>query len=179
MEKNLEIEHKILLTKQEFEKLIKGYENIKFITQVNTYYDTEDQQLKSKKMAMRIRTINDKHIFTLKQPTKQGVIEHECDVAENSIVAIKDNRIQSLLDSIGVKNNIVSLGSLTTHRAIVSLDNAELCFDINEYNGITDYEVEYEYTKKHDGIPEFNNILKCINKSFTKNCKSKIGRALC
>ena len=37
---------------------------------------------------------------------------------------------------------------------------AELCFDINSYNGITDYEIEYEVKKDHDYKKAFKAILK-------------------
>ena len=58
------------------------------------------------------------------------------------------------------------------------LEKAELCFDINEYNGITDYEIEYEQTCDHDGITVFNQILSQVNLKYEKNCASKIKRTL-
>ena len=55
---------------------------------------------------------------------------------------------------------------------------AELCFDINYYNDKIDYEIEYEYKANHDGFTLFNSILSSIDLPYTKNCKSKIQRAL-
>ena len=55
---------------------------------------------------------------------------------------------------------------------------AELCFDINYYNDMVDYEIEYEYKVEHDGYAIFNDILKKVNLKYTSNCKSKIQRAL-
>ena len=72
----------------------------------------------------------------------------------------------------------MELGKCVTYRAVVELEKAELCFDINEYNGITDYEIEYEQTAEHDGISEFNKILSQVNLRYEKNCASKIKRTL-
>ena len=41
-----------------------------------------------------------------------------------------------------------------------------------------DYEIEYEYTSDHDGIHFFNSILEKYGLKWTKNCPSKIARAL-
>ena len=78
-----------------------------------------------------------------------------------------------------IKNaNIIVIGECTTYRAVINTDKAELCFDINEYNGITDYEIEYEQTCDHDGITEFNKILSQVGLTYFRNCPSKIKRTL-
>ena len=50
--------------------------------------------------------------------------------------------------------------------------------DINEYNGITDYEIEYELTADHNGIETFNKILAAAGLHYEENCPSKIARAM-
>ena len=40
MNKHVEKEYKMLVNKEQFDKLCSLYENLNFITQTNTYYDT-------------------------------------------------------------------------------------------------------------------------------------------
>ena len=54
MKSNVETELKILLTEDQFKTLCASYD-LTFVKQVNTYFDTEDDQLKKKKCSMRIR----------------------------------------------------------------------------------------------------------------------------
>ena len=51
-------------------------------------------------------------------------------------------------------------------------------FDINIYNGIIDYEIEYEVKKPHNYIETFNKILSKIEKEYVENSKSKYKRFL-
>ncbi len=179
MNKNIEVELKILLCKEEFEMLANSYGPLNFTTQVNVYYDTPCHYLKRNNMAMRIRTIANIHLFTLKIKSEEGLIEHECELMTNSIDALDDIRVQELINTLHIPNSFNVLGSLSTRRSTIDTEFAELCFDINEYNSVNDYEIEYEYKVDHDGILEFNKILNRIGKVYTKNSAPKIVRALC
>ena len=55
MNKHVEKEYKMLVSKEQFDKLCSLYENLNFITQTNTYYDTVNGDIQKKKGAMRIR----------------------------------------------------------------------------------------------------------------------------
>lgn len=178
MNKNIEKEFKILVSKDKFELLCNMYKPLTFIKQINQYYDTPDNLIKNKQGAMRIRSKNDKHIFTLKIYENNELLEYECEVNENSIHSLNHPNIISLLDSYDIKGPFVKTASLTTNRAMVITDEAELCFDENFYNGICDYEIEYEFKKDHDGLSRFNQILNEVDLHYETNCKSKIARAL-
>lgn len=180
MNKNIEKEYKVLVTKEQFLTLSNQFQNLNFVKQINTYYDTVNLEIRNKKGAMRIRERNGKYIFTLKMLNQDidGLYEYEMEVSENSINAFKQKEIMDLLKSYGIHNNIVSLITLETKRAVINTGNAEICFDINSYNGIIDYEIEYEYIKPHDGLSVFQELLSYANLSYKNNCKSKIQRAL-
>lgn len=178
MIKNIEVEFKTLLTKEQFEELSSMYPNKQFVKQTNTYYDTPNGTLKSKKCGLRIREKESIFMITLKVRNEVGHEEFECYVDSNNANVIKNSEIHQVLTQLGVYDDIISIGECTTYRAVVKTDKAELCFDINEYNGITDYEVEYEQTCDHDGISEFNKILGQVGLVYTKNCASKIKRTL-
>ncbi len=178
MDKKVEKEYKILLTKEQFDKLAQYYEPLHYVEQTNVYYDTSEHHIQQIYGAMRIRSSNGKHIFTLKLHEDGKLMEYECEVDSNSLAALQTENIQQLLKDHAIDGELVQTASLQTHRAMVVDEYAELCFDINKYNGIVDYEIEYEYKKDHDGRTRFNAILDKVGLHYEKNCKAKIARAL-
>ncbi len=178
MNNNIEKEYKILVTKEQFNTLYKHFNAPSFYSQTNIYYDTYDFAIRNVKGSMRIRDINNKHIFTLKMHSPKGLLEYEKNLPYNSIECFNDEEISSLLNKYHIQGPFHKIGNLKTERAIHDTEYAELCFDINTYNGIVDYEIEYEYKKDHDGLTAFQNILSIANIEYTSNCISKIQRAL-
>lgn len=178
MDNNIEKELKILVSKEQFYTLKESYEPLPFKTQINVYFDNENRTIEKKHGAMRIRTKNNKHIFTLKMHSEEGLREHECFVEQNDISSLNKKEIVDLLNSYEISGPFVSTAILKTDRAVYENEYAELCFDINYYDDCIDYEIEYEYKKEHDGIKVFNDILEKVNLIYTSNCKSKIQRAL-
>lgn len=175
---HVETEYKLLVNKEDFEKLSALYPDKIFIKQINTYYDTKDMQLRNMKCAMRIREKDNKFLFTLKTPDPNGHLEHECYVSKNSIDVFSEPDIKKLLEELGISKQIIMITNLKTERAVINTGKAELCFDINEYNGFIDYEIEYEEIVEHDGISEFNKILEKAGLRYESNCMSKIARAM-
>ncbi len=178
MNLHFEKEFKILLNKDQFITLLKQYPKAEFKKQVNTYYDTKDFYIRNHIGAMRIREIDHQFIFTLKHRCQDGVQEYEVNVSENSTTVFETEEISSLLNSLHIDQPITKIASLTTYRALIPLGDAELCFDYSEYNGMCDFEIEYEYLRPHDGLAVFNEILAVVNVRYEKNCKAKIQRAL-
>ena len=175
----IEKEYKILVNKEQFYTLLQGYPSLEFHTQVNTYFDTLDGQIKQKKGAMRIRYVNHQYIFTLKMPAEDGLKEHECIVSDDSLSTIETNHeIQDLLKAYDIQGKLIPLCVLTTKRAVFETEYAELCFDISQYGNQEDYEIEYEWKKEHDGFQAFNEILSKIQLTYVSNCDSKIKRAM-
>lgn len=178
MDKNIEKEFKILVNKEQFDQLKIDYEPLEFETQINTYFDSEDHCIEKKKGAMRIRTKNGIHIFTLKLQSNEGLYEFECKVDSNDVSSLYTDEILILLDEYGICGPFYPIATLKTNRAVFESEYAELCFDINYYNDVVDYEIEYEFKKEHDGFNLFNAFLSKVDLTYEKNCKSKIQRAL-
>lgn len=178
MKKNIEKELKILVTKEQFQKLANTYAPLHYNSQTNTYYDTLNNDIRNKRGAMRIRFINNQYIFTLKMHSDEGLLEYECEVEEDSISALNKIEIIELLEKFNIHSPFHIIGQLKTNRATIEDEYAELCFDENFYNNTCDYEIEYEYKKEHDGITRFNDILSYIDVKYEKNCISKIQRGL-
>lgn len=178
LDKNIEKEFKVLLTEKEFTYLYDLYPSLDIKKQINTYYDTIDYTIFKSHGAMRIREKDSHFIFTFKKVTNAGLLEYECEVSDNNSKVFMANDIKNLLISYDLQGPFYEVTSLITYRAVFDYGFAELCFDKNEYNGITDFEIEYEYKKEHDGIPFFQKILDNIDVKYEKNCNSKIQRAL-
>lgn len=177
MNKNIEKEYKVLVTKQQFEKLLSGYNNITFNEQVNTYYDTLKFDIRNMMGAMRIRKINNTFLFTLKIQEGKQLLEFEKEVEDSSVSTLQQKEIVDLLSSYDIYGPFREITKLTTKRAIYHNGFAEICFDINSYNGKCDYEIEYEYKKEHDGLTLFQKFLNPIYITYKENCESKIKRA--
>lgn len=177
MKENIELEYKILVTKEQFDELLKNFPSLTFIEQSNTYYDTLDNQIQTRRGSMRIRKKGN-CTFTLKMPSVHGLMEYECPVEDVSLASLQKEEIKQLLNKNGIVGELKELTTLVTQRAIYETEYAELCFDISTYNGITDYELEYEYKKEHDGLKVFNEILSKAGLVYSRNCTSKCRRAL-
>ena len=180
MYNQIERELKCLLTKEQYENILKSYDFPIEIFQSNTYYDTEDEFLKNMKSAMRIRTIDSTYIFTLKIRTDSiTLIELEKEVKDDIIEhAFEDEEISSWLKKYKIPVQVHKTVELTTKRKLQKLPKAELCLDQTNFYGTIDYEIEYEYTEEHDGIYEFNQILAPFGLQYEKNCPSKVARAV-
>lgn len=178
MNNNIEKEYKVLVSKEQFYKLYELYNCPTFHTQLNIYYDTNDMQIRKQKGAMRIRDIGHKHIFTLKMKNKEGLLEFEKEVNSNSLASLEDEEIKNLLARFSLEGPFQKITELRTQRAVFYTAEAELCFDISTYHGKTDYEIEYEYKKEHDGLTVFQNIMNHIGIIYKENCISKIQRAI-
>lgn len=180
MKKNIEKELKILVDKDTFFFLLSKYKNKKEIIQKNIYYSISNETIENSNIAIRLRYLNNKIVFTLKENTKEGLLEYEKEFSINcKIESIwNDSEIQQILQNHNMNKKLYPIVTIETKRTVVDLENAELCFDISTYNNITDYEIEYEYKSEHNGKDVFNKILNQGCLTYTQNCYSKLKRAL-
>ena len=178
MNENLEIEYKMMVSKEEFDTLRKLCPEQTCLVQRNVYYDcTPSTTLK--RMAMRIRDLEDRHIFTLKIPVEQGVREIEMDLPENSVEAFNDPQIRELFASLDLHYPVVSLGEMTTHRYLRVYPEGELCMDYSIINGRDDYEIEFEIsTDPVTGKAFFLDLLHQAGLEYRENHNSKFARCV-
>ncbi|MGM0897732.1 MAG: CYTH domain-containing protein [Bacillota bacterium] len=165
MPKELEIEFKNMLTKEEYERLLTET-NATPISQTNHYYDTEDFQLRDKKAALRIRQIAEHFECTLKTPAAEGNFETTDVLTRDQAEAILEQRkfdtpeVEEELGRLGVSLfHLKRIGSLTTHRVEVGYEGGLLVLDHSEYCGTEDYEMEYEVTDEAEGKRKFLSLL--------------------
>lgn len=170
MKHEVETELKMLLNSDEVARLIACYySNIPFVPQINTYYRSNN----SEHYAFRIRVRDNETLFTLKEKVNGETVEHEKIL---TVPLMQDDELLELLASFNEYPPFEVLGQLTTLRSDYVTDDAVISLDINFYNGLCDYEIEYECTREHDHIKTFKSFLKKADISYKPNKESKYKR---
>ncbi|EJQ0569506.1 CYTH domain-containing protein [Listeria innocua] len=169
MVKELEIEFRNLLTKEEYDRLIEDF-RIKeddFFEQTNFYLDTADFGLKERNSALRIRQLETQYQLTLKTPEARGLMETTQILAADQATAITDGAnipvgpVRDTLKEIGINHEDLQVfGSLKTIRAEKDYKKGLLVFDKNFYGSISDFDLEYEVSDYVKGKEIFDKLLK-------------------
>ncbi|MDR7000790.1 CYTH domain-containing protein [Neobacillus niacini] len=168
MFQNIEIEFKNMLTKDEYELLLKKFDlsESSRITQENHYFDTKDFALKNKKSALRIRQKGKQYEMTLKQPAKIGLLETTQKITEEEaslaiqVGTLPSGAIEELISKMGIMfANIGYFGSLLTKRAELDYKGGILVLDHSLYLNKEDYELEYEVENEQLGQKIFKELL--------------------
>ena len=189
MATNIEIEAKALIKEEDYNKLIKEFENENafFFDQTNYYVETKNFDLKKLGVGLRVRSINDKFVLTLKAPMSEGLLEKEENISEDQFVMFEKKNI---FPECSLKDFIIMLGfdikklkimaKLRTHRTQLELDEGKhiLCIDRNEYNNLVDYELELEGNSLGKAKTRLEQF--CIEHEieYKDNPRSKQTRAL-
>ena len=184
MNEQIEIEYKMLITQDIYHNIINDYKDyiINHYVQTN-YYFTHPLFFKKKYM-LRIREKNNTYELTLKRPylnhrleTNVELTKEEADLFFNHKDI--DNEIINILKDEGIHvSDLIQQFSLKTTRYDMKLEYGILSADYNEYNGISDYEIEYEVFDQKLGLIHFKDIISKYHLEYKKNAKSKIQRVL-
>lgn len=168
MTKELEIEFKNMLTKTEYSRLLKEFADFHDgpITQHNHYFDTADFQLKEQRSALRIRNKNGRFECTLKTPAAVGHYEITDQLTKEQarrmleLQTFEAVEVADALHKLAVPvAELNKIGTLTTHRVEFDYLEGLLVFDHSEYNGLEDFELEYEVADEKSGEKRFLNFL--------------------
>ncbi|KQL36226.1 hypothetical protein AN960_16510 [Bacillus sp. FJAT-25509] len=170
MAKEIEIEFKNLLTKEEFEQL-KSYFQINessFESQTNYYFETPDFAIKEHGGALRIRK-KSLTSFTLTLKIKQAVghLEINQKISETEASAmlktyvLPEGEVKEYINEVKLNlNSLVLIGDLTTNRAEFPYENGLLVLDHSTYLNHEDFELEFEVSDENIGKQQFINLLK-------------------
>ena len=164
--KQLEIELKTLLKKDDYNHLKKQFAHVAPVHQKNYYIDTPDFQLREKKVAMRIRVLSDCAELTLKVPQTIGNMEYNQKMtlseAEHYLEKqiLPQGMVLEKLTEIGIKSHDwLILGCLETIRYEMETDIGLMALDQSHYFDQTDYELELEVTDFEQGKVDFQQFL--------------------
>lgn len=180
MSEILEIEFKNMLTKSEYEKLLKIFQinQEQIFTQENHYFDTPDFTLKNFGSALRIRQKENNYELTLKQPASVGLLETTQILSAQEFTtalqlgSLPKGIVYDRMTDLGVAiKEVEYFGSLTTNRVEFSYKKGILVLDHSYYLNKDDYELEYEVEDFQLGNQIFQELLKQyeIPKRQTKN----------
>ncbi len=182
MEENLEIEFKILITKNIYEQIISDYKITCSYQQTNYYL--MHPILSKLKYTLRIRQKNNQYELTLKQPQIKGNLETNLIIdkkTKDKIIKheLITNEIFDLLKPYQLDSTMfITDHFLTTTRNEINTEYGLICIDYNQYNGLEDYELEYEITNYTLGKQYFLDFIKKYNLTYNTNCSSKITRLI-
>ena len=180
--KNLEIEYKVMISKEDFIKLnnLLAKNNFKYYEQTNYYYDTINDDLKTNNYSLRIRHIENlsKYIITLKIAELIGKMEYEYEIDSLSLDKVPPKIIEKLSKINVVVNNLELKGSLKTIRKEIVIDNSIVCLDFNTYNNNEDYEIECESSSMEKAKQIINTLVNKYGISYIPSKYSKVARAL-
>lgn len=188
LSKDVEIEKKNLLTKEEYNLIYNQYglgEEFRF-TQINTYFDTREMTLKKNRAALRIRTKENFAEMTLKIPHGDHLLEvNETLALEEAGTMIQEktfipkDSIVEEMKKLGITEDfeVFLLTSLKTTRIEKKMAKGLLVLDQSWYNGKSDFELEVEAASETGASQLFQSILTqmSIEKRKTPN---KIIRAM-
>ncbi|MBC1374706.1 CYTH domain-containing protein [Listeria sp. FSL L7-0091] len=169
MVKELEIEFRNLLTKEEYDRLIEDFrmKEDDFFEQTNFYLDTADFGLKERNSALRIRKLETQYQLTLKTPESRGLMETTQILAADQATAITSGAnipvgpVRDTLKEIGINHEDLQVfGSLKTIRAEKDYKKGLLVFDKNFYGSISDFDLEYEVSDYDKGKEIFDKLLR-------------------
>lgn len=143
-----ENEYKILLDSPSFYALMERVEALfptvprKDAVQVNYYYDTGEGLLRSKEITLRVR-LTEAGLWLQSKVPCSGPTAYRHSEERCCVLSALPRRLQLA----GFPDCFFELqGNLTTHRTRFRLpDGLRLDFDVNFYEGRTDYELELEF----------------------------------
>ena len=188
MSKNIEIEAKTLITKEEYETLIDSLGDFDFeiINQYNHYFCEEEYLNNPKKssLAIRIRKENEKIEATLKINLKEGKLEINQDLSEeeyrkylSSKKFPKGEVIDYLYENhICKSSELKEFATLKNLRYEFKYKEALIAIDRSEYLNKIDYEVECEASSMEIAESLLKELLNIKKIPYRENRISKLKR---
>ncbi len=188
MNKCLEIETKYLLSKEDYYLLFAYFKKDLQARRIQTnyYFDTPTLKLYTEHQSfLRVRQESDGDlILTLKSPLLSGLLETNVSLTQNDFDAmlkgnIPNSAIKELLANYQIdKNNLTYLAQLETKRISFKYKAGKLFLDESKYNGITDYEIEFETKSTQYGEKVLKDLFNHLNITPLSKNSSKFMRAV-
>ena len=184
MQKKQTSDFKSLITKEDYERLIKQFKGKgKTDFQTNHYFDTARFSLKALDTSLRVRERDDDDIsLTYKRKKGYNMDVRTVQIDKDKFHEIRANgavnipEIDEELAKLIKDQKLINFLSLSTLRLALPYYSGTLAIDKSEYLGATDYEIEYSTESYHQGKDEFIKIIGDLNINY-KKCDKKIQRA--
>lgn len=184
----MEYEKRVMLDDKQYFALISYYlrknPHFPFIDQTNYYFDTPDLSLKKEHKVLRARVIVHKGSeLTLKIKEEKGDKEISQKLSYLSLRALlKKNKfpkgevLNNLLEQNKPVSSYKNICSLRTLRLEIKEEDYLVVIDKNEYNDITDFNLEIESTSRERALEVINKFCEQYNIEYKKDYRSKSTR---
>lgn len=173
----IENEFKIMLTEEQYKKLLAKYD-FTTVTQVNYYYDTGELDMSARHTTVRVRELGGNFYLQVKLPTDRALSRVELSTELQELPETLSGEVLKSLAEIDFPE-LKMLGSLKTTRSVWKFDGGEIDLDKSEYFGKTDYEVEIEFTNEENARKILGEITEFLEiKPGAEVCAGKIRRFL-
>ncbi len=181
MSTNIEIEAKVLLSKEDYLNLLNLNLGKPYV-QINYYIDNSSHSF-TKKYGLRIRYKNNKYEMTFKEDYSEGKLETNQIIDKDDFLLFKNNgifidgEIKNKLISLNIDiNTLLIIGEMKTTRIDFPYNSSLLSLDKSEYNGLIDYELEAEDASLKMAKKNIVTFLENHDINFKFNRMSKLQR---
>ena len=178
VKKNIEIEFKSAIDEKTYHSLLTKFDlNCSLFDQTNFYFDTPNLDLLAQYITLRIRAKGDSVKLTLKKRATEGCLEQHCLLSKEVSDKLLEEGFNTSEYFQPLDYNVTYLTKLDNCRVIMLYEGGKIFFDKSSYNGITDYEIEYEHSNYEIGLKNFKRFLE-ENNLVLKEVNKKSYRAL-
>lgn len=182
-----EIEVKYLLNKDDFYRLRDLFilEKMNSFVQTNHYFDTPNKDLLNNGISLRVRAYETYYEATVKVRNKEYNFEYNEIITQEEFIylcagdGIVDGKVDDIIRKFNINiKDIIKIGQLRTERSSIKYLDGELFFDVNYYNNLEDYEIEYEVnTSKEEATKVLLKLFNDNNITSYSLAKGKVHRA--
>lgn len=186
MSRNLEIEVKGLLSKDEYDKLLGFFPNQKPYVQTNFYIDTKGFAIKEKNCGLRIRQKGNKFELTLKIRQGDGKLEINQNITENDFKMMANCGVfpvgevkEYIVNNLQIKEDEMFIfATMRTTRLDINYGESLISLDMSECFGEIDYEIECESSSLLNAKHDIKEFLEKYALKYKKFSASKLRRAI-
>lgn len=183
---NIEIEAKVLLSQNDYVKIVNALHlSGKVVSQTNYYLDSADRILKHYGMILRIREVKNQFTLTLKAPMAEGLLEKNQVLGDAEAQRLIHENVfpeGDIHDFLGILHlpikELKILAQLTTEREECSYKDTIIDVSKNTYSGKTDYELECDSDSAHKSQDTLRTLCEEVGVPFVLNNLSKETRAI-
>ena len=172
---HIEYEERVLIREEDYLKILEDIkrEGLPFTNLhiENIYLDNDKHSIKSHKMVLRIRTINNnEQELTLKVKNEDGSCNEINETLNNH--PLIDKELNNEFDSY------YEIARLATDRVEVQYDDYLFVLDKNYYHGVIDFDIEIEANSQQKALEIIKKYCKKYNLEYKSNYVSKSRRAI-
>lgn len=186
MATSIEIEAKALLTKKDYNKVLKHFrlDVVDGYIQKNYYIDTENKDLRKLGLSLRVRRLNG-YVISFKLPMAEGLLEKTQTLSREQFEDFEthgkfpEGDISDFIESLYISpSDLKIIATLTTLRIEQEYEDLTLAIDENRYGELQDFELEMEATSMKKAQYLLKKVCEEVGIDYKENLVSKQKRAM-